>query len=117
MNTDLLKIVLMLFVLTTLLSSIAAIMIRYRKYYRLMKENYYTEWQRLMNKDSAIRNAGEWIRWPVGSAQLFFSIFVKSSIDDATIRNYKTRAKTALMIFVVSFIVFLVLAGIMSRLK
>lgn len=117
MDAALLKIIIMFFVLATILSSLAAITIYYRKYYRLMKTNYYNEWQRLMNKDSAIENAGEWIRWPVGSAQLFFSIFNRTSIDDMTIKRYKARARTALTIFVASFIVFLVLAGVMSKLK
>jgi len=117
MNTALLKIIIMFFVLATILSSLAAIMIYYRKYYRLMKTNYYKEWRRLMDKDPAIANAGEWIRWPVGSAHMFFSVFNKSSIDDLTIKNYKSRVRKALVLFAASFIGFLILAGILSKLK
>jgi hypothetical protein len=117
MDTALLKLIIIFFVLATLGSSLVAIMIYYRRYYRFLKANYSKERQRLMNKDPAIANAGEWIRWPVGSAQLFFSIFNKSSIGDLTIKGYKSRLRKAFVLFIVSFIGFLILAGILPKIE
>lgn len=76
----------------------------YRKYYEYLKSNHNKEFMRLIKKDRVIDAVGEWIRWPVGSAWLLFSIFkINENYGDKEIIIFKKRALQYFLIFIILF--------------
>jgi hypothetical protein len=77
----------------------------HRHYHEYLRRHWPGERERLVKRDSVADAFGEWIRWPVGSAWLFFSIFnLGETYGDNTIRRYKQRAMIYFTLFVGLFV-------------
>lgn len=107
------KLYVMAMALLMLLSSFLASFFYYRRYYVRMKTVHTAAWTELMNKDPTIAYLGEWTRWPLGSTYFMASLFEPTDYGDVELRNIKRRAKFALGFFLCSFLLMLLLAGVL----
>jgi hypothetical protein len=79
----------------------------YKKYYEYLKNNHNHEFFILVKRDSVLDVAGEWVRWPIGSIWLIFSIFqVKQYYNDFFILELKRKS----MIFLILTFFFFILS-------
>ena len=77
----------------------------HREYQDYLKRQHPAEHERLTKQDRVLDAFGDWIRWPVGSAWLLFSIFkMRDTYGDNNIRRIKQRALVYFMCFVGLFI-------------
>lgn len=82
----------------------------YNAYQRHLRENHPDEYKRLVLKDKLIEAAGEWIRWPVGSAYPIFAVFnIKQYYGDHHLFSLQKKALIWLVICVAGFILSLLL--------
>jgi hypothetical protein len=81
----------------------------YNVYQRQLKKGHTTEYKKLIFKDKLVATAGEWIRWPVGSAGPMVAIFnIRQFYGDRVLLTYQKKALTWLGIFLASFILSLI---------
>jgi len=81
-------------------------LVYYNKYQRQLKQSHPDEYRKLELKDSLVATAGDWIRWPLGSAGPMLAIFnIKQRYDDVVLSSHQNRALIWLCIFIVSIVV------------
>lgn len=96
--------------------SFVAFNIYYRKYYKYMKQFHQDKWWELMSKDPMVENAGEWIRWPLGSVYLINSVFkLREDYNDEQVLIYKKRVVSFFASFIVAFILLLITAALLPK--
>jgi hypothetical protein len=79
--------------------------IYFNKYQRRLKQTHPNEYNKLRLKDSLVEVAGDWIKWPLGSAGPLLAIFnIKKQYDDDILSSQQNRALIWLCIFLSSFI-------------
>lgn len=116
MENETFKLYSMLVIMSLIATSLLLFILFYGKYSRHMKYSHKDKWTELMNRDPAIEAVGEWIRWPIGSIYFLLSIFQKEDYDDARIRQYKKIAVISFASFIVSFILFSIIAALLPKL-
>lgn len=81
----------------------------FNKYQRYLKQTHPEEYKQLVLKDTLVATAGEWIRWPIGSASPLLAIFnVKQYYGDDVLRALQNRALISLfflLVFVASILI------------
>ena len=84
----------------------------YRRYYNRLRTKHSEEFTRLNQRDRIMADAGDWIRWPVGSAWVILSAFDwRSSLADDELARSKKAVRRSLGISV-SLLLLAVLVGI-----
>jgi hypothetical protein len=87
--------------------SFLAFMLAYRRYYNYMKKAHKDKWFELMRRDPLVESAGAWIRWPVGSIHLIFSIFdTCETYGDKNVKQYKRCTVVLFCAFIIAFVSF-----------
>jgi hypothetical protein len=105
MNHKILIATFIAFSLTSILG-IIIFLVYYNKYQRQLKQSHPDEYRKLELKDSLVATAGDWIRWPLGSAGPMLAIFnIKQRYDDAVLSSHQNRSLIWLCIFLVSIVV------------
>jgi hypothetical protein len=83
----------------------------HREYQEYLRRHHPVEHERLTRQDRVIDAFGNWIRWPIGSAWLLFSIFnMRDTYGDNNVRRFKQRAAVYFLLFVGLFAAAFVIA-------
>jgi hypothetical protein len=97
--------IIVIFILSALLSifGIIIFIVYFNKYQRRLKQEHPKEYKELELKDSLVATAGDWIRWPLGSAGPLLAIFnLRSRYSDDVLSVQQNKALVWLCIFLVS---------------
>jgi hypothetical protein len=77
----------------------------FNKYQRRLKLKHPNEYKKLVLKDRLVETAGDWIRWPIGSAGPLLAIFhIKRRYEDDDLSSQQNRALIWLCLFLASLI-------------
>lgn len=86
------------------LLSIVVFIAYFNKYQRRLKQVHPKEYRELELKDGLVATAGDWIRWPIGSAGPLLAIFnLRLKYGDDILSAHQNRALIWLCVFLVSF--------------
>jgi len=105
MNHTILIAAFIIFSLTSILG-IIVFLAYYNKYQRQLRQSHPDEYRKLELKDSLVATAGDWIRWPLGSAGPMLATFnIRQRYDDDVLSSHQNRALIWLGIFLVSIVI------------
>jgi len=77
----------------------------FNKYQQRLKQKHPNEFKKLVLKDRLVETAGDWIRWPIGSAGPLLAIFnIKRRYDDDDLSSQQNRSLIWLSLFLASLI-------------
>jgi hypothetical protein len=101
------KLLIAIFIIFSLISTLGIFVFftYYNRYQRRLKQTHPDEYRKLELKDSLVATAGDWIRWPLGSAGPMLAIFnIKNNYNDDVLSSNQNRALIWLFIFLISII-------------